>query len=79
MVEAITKANNVRGEGRTMTHSTRSMATTTALHKGLTISEIIHTVSWKSDHVFISTYLKDKPPISDSARFATSVLTSAQL
>ena len=79
VVEAITKSNAVSGKGRPTAHSTRSMATTTALHKGLSISEIIHTVSWKSDSVFISTYLKDKPPTSGSTRFATSVLTTAQL
>ena len=79
IVDAIVRAKAVQGRGRPNAHSVRATASTTAFYKGLSIPQIVNTISWKSDHVFISTYLKDKSPQSDSARFASAVLSSSQL
>jgi len=79
IVDAIVRSKAVQGQGRPNAHSVRAMASTTAFHKGISIPEIVNTVSWKSDHIFITTYLKDKPPQSSSARFASAVLTSSSL
>ena len=77
VVEAIVKAQALSGEGRPRAHSVRAEATSTAFHRGLAIHDVIDTVSWKSDHVFISTYLKDRPPESASKRFARTVLSQS--
>lgn len=79
VVEAIVRAKATSTQGRPNAHSTRATASTTAMYKGVTVNEIVNTVSWKTSHVFISTYLKDKPPQSANARFATSVLAPSLL
>jgi len=79
VVEAITRSKAVSGQGKPNAHSTRAIASTQAFSKGLSIEDITNTVSWKTSQVFISTYLKDMPPQSAHASFATAVLTSSSL
>ncbi len=74
VVAAIVNAEAIVGEGRPKAHSVRAEATSTAFHRGLSIQDVVDTVSWKSDHVFVSTYLKDRPPESAGKRFARTVL-----
>ena len=79
VVEAIVKSKAVLGPNKPNAHSTRAMASTQAFSRGLSIQDITNTVSWKTQHVFISTYLKDVPPQSTHTSFAASVLTSSTL
>ncbi len=78
VVEAIMRSKAVKGGERPRAHSVRAQATTTAFHRGLAIRDVIETVSWKSSHVFVSTYLKDKPPESSGKKFARTVIGHKQ-
>jgi len=77
LVEAIVNNNALQSDGRPNAHSTRAVSTSTAFHRGVSIQDIVNTVSWKTDHVFITTYLKDQPPESASTVFAEAVLGSS--
>jgi len=79
VVEAITRAKAVSGKNKPNAHSTRAMASTQAFTRGLTIQDITNTVSWKTDQVFISTYLRDIPPQSAHTTFASSILVPSSL
>ena len=78
IVEAIIRSKAVVGQGKPNAHSTRSVASSCALFKGLSVVDIINTISWKTDHVFIKTYLKDQPQTAQST-FASAVLLPTSL
>jgi integrase len=75
VAEAITRSKASHDNAKPRAHSARSKAVTAAFHRGLTIQDVMNTVSWKSSHVFISTYLHDQAPQSASRNFARAVLT----
>ena len=75
VVQAIKRAKAVKGSGNPRAHDARGVASTTAFVAGLSMKEVVDTVSWKTDHVFISTYLKDRPPQQASSSFTRAVLT----
>ena len=77
VVEAIVNANATTGEGRPRAHSVRAEAVSAAFHRGLALNDVIETVGWKSNHVFITTYLKDKLPESSRRRFARTVIADS--
>jgi integrase len=72
--EVIVKSEAVTGQGRPRAHSTRSKAVSVAFQKGLSIAEIVETVCWRTEDVFIRKYLKDRPPTSAAKKFARTVL-----
>jgi hypothetical protein len=76
LVDIINKTNAVIGTGKPKAHSVRSMSTSWAYSKGLSLREIINTVSWRSENTFINVYLKDVVPKTGLERYAKKVLTA---
>ncbi len=77
LVEAISKAGAVRGETNPTAHSTRAISSSWAFSHGLSLKEIVNTVSWRTHSTFVSTYLRDLGPCSDQAHYAGTVLRAA--
>lgn len=73
LVEVIRQAKAFAGP-LPSAHSSRSVSSSWAFYHGVSVSEILNAVSWKSDSAFINCYLKDAGPCSDS--FATTVLNA---
>ena len=81
VVEVITKSKAIVHSDtpiRPRAHSTRAVATSTAFQRGISITDIVSTVSWKTSNTFIRAYLKDQPPSVPSSRFASAVLGQEQ-
>ncbi|XP_021360867.1 uncharacterized protein LOC110455211 [Mizuhopecten yessoensis] len=55
-------------------HDTRSLSTSMALFKGISMEEIMEAASWKSESTFTNHYLKNMS--QETGRFARAVLTS---
>ena len=66
--DLIRDAGAVQGGGRVTAHSTRSIATSVAFHRGINVSAILETVAWKSETTFSSVYLRDMCPSADFSR-----------
>ncbi len=77
LVEAISKAGAVKGEGIPKAHSTRAMSSSWAFSHGLSLKEIVNTVSWRSESTFVTTYMQDLKPCSDQDHYAKTVLQAA--
>jgi len=73
LVSVIVDAGAVEDGVRPNAHSTRSIASSWAFQRGVSIADICKTVSWKSQSTFTSVYMKDVQP-SASMRFARAVL-----
>ena len=76
IVQIILDSGAVEENSSTPTaHSTRSVASSWAYHKGLTISDICNTVSWKAPTTFTAIYYRN---IAESrGAFARAVLERA--
>ena len=76
LVDVIVHSDAVIGTGIPRAHSSRSMSSSWAFAKGISIQEIINTVSWKTESTFIKTYMKDVRTQSSITDFASAVLNS---
>jgi hypothetical protein len=74
LVNVITNAGAVQDPGKPRAHSIRGYSASWALAKGLSISDIINTVSWRTETTFIKTYLKEVGTTTKKGRYAKSVL-----
>ncbi len=77
LVEAIKKSGAVKGGKSPNAHSTRAISSSWAFSHGLTVNEIVNTVSWRTPTTFITTYLKDLGPCSSQAKYARTVLQAS--
>ena len=59
-------------------HSVRAYSASWAFAKGLSVREIMNTVSWRSDSTFTKIYLKDLGPRLDHGKYALAVLKKAR-
>lgn len=76
VVLAITRTRTAGGEvGRPRAHDARGYAASTAFRRGVSMADVVDTIQWKSDNVFITTYLKDQLPDTPASRFGEAVLT----
>jgi hypothetical protein len=81
LVEEAQPGDHALGEGgkpverrNPRAHSVRAYSTSWAFARGLTIPEIMNTVSWKCDTTFTKVYLRDIQLRLDQGRYATEVL-----
>lgn len=74
LVNAIQSANAMENIEKPRGHSVRAYSATWAYAKGISINEILNTVSWKSDSTFTSTYLRDIRLRTARGRYASAVL-----
>ena len=77
IVTAIVKADAVvRGDSMPSAHSTRAVSSSWAFSQGLSIAEIMNTVSWKSKLTFTTRYLRDTGPCKKT-KYALTVLRAS--
>ena len=76
MVEAIQMAKASDPAERPRAHSVRAYSSSWAHAKGLSLTEILNTVSWKSDLTFTKVYLKDVQLRTERGCYATAVLNT---
>jgi hypothetical protein len=74
LVDVIKNSGALQDSGTPRAHSVRAYSTSWAFAKGLSISDIINTVSWRTETTFIRKYLKDVGPRTQQGRFANCVL-----
>jgi hypothetical protein len=74
VVELIQLAKAELSVSRLNCHSTRSVSTSIAFNRGVTLREVVDAVSWKSGTTFSTTYLCDLAPLGGS--FAPAVLSA---
>ena len=77
LVDVIAKSGAVKSAKLPRAHSVRGYSATWAFKRGLSIKEVMNTVSWKSDSTFTKTYLKDIGPRLDHGRYAMAVLSAS--
>jgi hypothetical protein len=75
LVDVISNSGAVLDPGKPRAHSIRSYSTSWAFAKGLSISEIVNTVSWRSGTTFVKTYLREVGTTAQRGRFAKTVLS----
>jgi len=78
LVDVIMRTEALDDIGTPKAHSVRAFSSSWAFAKGLSIQDLINTVSWKTSSTFISTYMKDVGPITSSHRYANKVLRIGQ-
>lgn len=76
LVDVISNSGALEDTGTPRAHSVRAYSTSWAFARGLSIKEIINTVSWRTDTTFVKVYLRDVGPRTSNERFATEVLKS---
>ena len=74
LVEVIQVCEAILENGKPRAHSVRAYSASWAHARGLTVSEILNTVSWKSDSTFTKVYLRDVHLRTAQGRYATQVL-----
>ena len=78
LVEVIKNSSAIEGESDIPTaHSIRATSSSWAFARGLSIADIINTISWRSDSTFIKVYLKDIQTRGSHGRYANLVLGAA--
>ena len=78
LVDVIKSAKAVLEVGNPKAHSVRAYSTSWAHAKGISVSDIMNTVSWRSENTFTQVYMKDVRLRSVQARYANQVLSSSQ-
>ena len=76
LIEVIKLTKALQGEGNPRAHSVRAASASWAHARGLSITEILNTVSWKTESTFTRVYLKDVHLRTAQGRYATQVLGS---
>jgi integrase len=76
LVNVINSANALIENTRPKAHSVRAMSASWAFNRGLSVKEVINTVSWRTSSTFIKVYLKDVGPKTGLERYARKVLTT---
>ena len=75
LVEVIVKSKAVTDDQLPRAHSVRALSTSSAAARGISIADIIQTVSWRTSTTFITTYLDNEvTAISAGGRYAGRVL-----
>ena len=59
-------------------HSVRAYSASWAFAKGLSVKEIMNTVSWRTDTTFTKIYLRDLGPRLDHGKYAMAVLKKSR-
>ena len=77
LVETIKNSKALLGEGKPRAHSVRGFSASWAHANGVSINEILNTVSWRSDSTFTKVYMKDIETRSAPGRYATRILESS--
>jgi hypothetical protein len=75
LVDVISSSGAVQDPGKPRAHSVRAYSTSWAFAKGLSISDIVNTVSWRTETTFVKTYLKEVGTTTQKGNYARSVLT----
>jgi integrase len=76
LVDIINRTGALIGTGKPNAHSVRSMSSSWAYSRGLSLRDIVNTVSWRSENTFINVYLKDVGPKTGLEKYAKKVLTA---
>jgi hypothetical protein len=74
LVETIKDSKAVMEEGEPRAHSVRGYSASWAHANGISMNEIINTVSWRTESTFIKVYMKDITKNTAPGRYATSIL-----
>ena len=74
LVDVIRNSGSVQDAGIPRAHSVRAYSASWAFAKGLSISDIINTVSWRTGTTFVKTYLKEVGTTASKGKYAKSVL-----
>ena len=76
LVDVIIKSKAVKDDQLPRAHSVRALSSSCAAAKGISVADIVQTVSWRTSTTFVTTYLsKDVTRISAGGRYAGSVLS----
>ena len=79
IVDAIAKSGAVSSPSSApRAHSVRAYSASWAFAKGLSVKEIMNTVSWRTDTTFTKIYLRDLGPRLDHGKYAMAVLKGSQ-
>jgi hypothetical protein len=74
LVDVISRSGALESPGKPRAHSVRALSASWAFARGLSLKEIVNTVSWRTDSTFTRVYMKDIGPRLDHARYASTVL-----
>jgi hypothetical protein len=78
LVDVILRSGTLDSPGTPRAHSVRAFSASWAFARGLSMKEIINTVSWRTDSTFTKTYMKDVGPRLDHAKYAKAVLRTSR-
>ena len=79
VVEAIQKSLAIKDpSAKPRAHSVRSVSSTIAFSRGVSLEDIMETVCWKSKSTFITKYMSSRVAVSAPRKFADTVLSHGQ-
>lgn len=78
LVEVISRSGGLEYSGAPANaHSVRALSSSWAFAKGLSIKEIINTVSWRTETTFVKVYMRDTKPLLERGSYAKKVLSAS--
>ena len=75
IVDAITNSGAISSPGSApRAHSVRAYSASWTFARGLSVKEIVNTVSWRTETTFMKVYMRDLAPRLDHGKYALAVL-----